>query len=118
MVRIEVKNILVLRNSTMIDRRLTVVLTAGVHFLDLEQTISGRNKACRPDLLDDGGVLDFQGTRRDLSRIGEAALLGDFDEVIPVQRAAQAFADEHRVLPQIVIETPVGVDVGEIHLTA
>jgi hypothetical protein len=36
MVRIEVKNILVLRNSTMIDRRLTVVLTAGLHFLDLE----------------------------------------------------------------------------------
>ena len=35
-VRIEVKNILVLRNSTMIDRRLTVVLTAGLHLLDLE----------------------------------------------------------------------------------
>jgi hypothetical protein len=43
-------------------------------------------------------------------------LLGDRQEVVPIKRAAEAFAIKHGIGPDAVGQAPVAIDVGEIEL--
>ena len=45
-------------------------------------------------------------------------MLGDGEEVAPVERARKAFAIENRIGSEVCRDAPVGIDVGEIEFAA
>jgi hypothetical protein len=78
--------------SALVDHRLAIVLALGLQAVQLEQAVGGGEEVDVAHPRRHGRIGEGDGTVFHQARVGEAAAAGEVQEVVPVQRAAQAFA--------------------------
>ena len=105
-------------DAAVIDHRLTVVFAGRLQVVQLEQPIGGGVEAGIAQFGGQLGVGDGDRPVFHQTRVGKAVALGQVMEVVPVQRAAQAFAVEQLIFAQRGRQAAVGIDVGEVQLAA
>mmetsp|Transcript_35443 Transcript_35443/g.85511 ORF Transcript_35443/g.85511 Transcript_35443/m.85511 type:complete len:380 (-) Transcript_35443:194-1333(-) len=111
------------RNGTLVNHRLSIILTVRLQTIQLEQPIGGRVEfqvgvSHLVHLPLHGPILDGDGCILHQARVPEAALLPQVLEIVPVEGAAQAFAPEHLILFQFLRNTAGGVHVREVQFAA
>ncbi len=99
-----------------IHHGLAVVLPGAVEAVDPEQPPGRREEADVPQLGGERRVGHRERAVLDQARVGEAGGAGQREEVLPVQRAAQAFAVQHRIVAHRGGHAAVGIHVGEVEL--
>ena len=73
-----------------INHRLAVIFAGGLQPIQLEQPISGREKADVASPLSQLGIGNIERLILNQSRVGKFMALGKIDEVVPIQRPTQA----------------------------
>ena len=116
MMPVEREGIGLFGDAALVDHRLAVILASRLEPVELEQPVGGREEFRRAELLFDRLIGDADRLAGHEPRIEEARLLGDRQEVVPIKRAAEAFAIKHGIGPDAVGQAPVAIDVGEIEL--
>ena len=75
-------------------------------------------KRARPTRAASVGVGDLERSILEQARVDEPLSLREPQEIVPVQRAAEALAVEHRIVAYGHGQPPIGIDVGEEELAA
>src|SRR5215510_14602193 len=118
MMSIEFESVGLLRYRPLVDHRLAVILAGRLQSVELEQPVGRREELRLAELRPHRRVLDRDGTPRDKARVEETGLLGERQEVVPIECAAQALAIEQGIGPGVIGEPAVAIDIGEIELAA
>src|SRR5262245_23951740 len=116
MMSVELESVGLLRHGPLVDHRLAVILAGRLQPVELEQPVGRREELRLAELRPHRRILDRDGTARDEPRVEETGLLGQGQEIIPRYRAAQALAIEQGIGFDMIGESAVAIDVGEIEL--
>ena len=93
---VELEGFRLIGEAAFIDDRLAVILAGRLEVVELEQAIGGREELREPKLLFHRLIGDADRLAGHEARVEEPRLFGNWQEVVPVKRAAEAFAIEHR----------------------
>ena len=115
---VEQEHLLLTLQAALVNHRLAIVLTLRFQSRQLEQAIGGRNEGNAFQLFGHFRIIDTQRAVCDKARIGKAGALGEHIEITPIKRAGQAFAMQHRIIEQMCRNAAIGINIGEVKLSA
>ncbi len=118
MMSVELERVGLLRHASFIDDRLAVILASRLEPVELEQPIGRREELRLAELRPHRLVLDIDRPAGHQPRIEEPRLFRHGDKVVPIERAAEALAIQQGIGLDLVGQTPVAIDIGEIELAA
>src|SRR5262245_57780542 len=118
MMSVELESVGLLRHRPLVDHRLAIILAGRLQPVELEQPVGRREELRLAEFRPHRRVLDRDGTARNKPRVEEPGQLSQRQEIVPIERAAQALAIEQGIGPDMIGEPAVAIDIGEIELAA
>ena len=115
---VEHKAARVLGHGASVDHGLAEVFAGRLQRGQFEQAIGGREEAQVASARGELRVGNLKRAVFEQARVGKAVALGKLNEVVPVKRATQALAIQHRVVAHGRWHAAVGIHVREIKLAA